>query len=126
MAKILLAEDDTFLATVVMSELSKEHETRRVPDGEQVFLVLEHWQPDLIVLDLLMPNMDGFQVLERLKQDPSRSSIPVLVLTNLGSREDLERAKKAGAAETIVKVDFTPQQLHQRINLFIAQGMKKA
>lgn len=118
MKKILLAEDDTFLASVVVGELGKEHEVRRVPDGEHVLPALGEWRPDLILLDLVMPNMDGFQVLELLRQDASRASIPVLVLTNLGGK-DLERAKEMGARDTIVKIDYTPRELHEKINKFL-------
>ncbi len=118
MAKVLLAEDDAFLALIVETELRSDHEVVRVPDGEAVFRSIERSRPDIILLDLIMPNMDGFQVLEKLKRDVSLSSIPVLVLTNLGEKQDIERAMKAGAADVLVKVNYAPRELHEKINQF--------
>ncbi|HEY4522691.1 MAG TPA: response regulator [Candidatus Paceibacterota bacterium] len=119
MARILLAEDDTFLASIVSRELRSEYDVIAVRDGVQLFQQIERGRPDVILLDLIMPDMDGFQVLARLKKDPSLSSIPVLVLTNLGEKADVARALEAGAAEVMVKVDFTPQELHEKINRFL-------
>ena len=126
MAKILIIEDDTFLASVLMQELGKEHEVRRADDGLLALKALKDWTPEMMILDLMMPNMDGFEFLEQVKKNATHASIPVLVLTNLGGKEDLARAKAAGALEAIVKVELTPKQVHQRVNDFIAQHVKKA
>ena len=72
-------------------------------------------KPDLILLDLLLPNIDGFEVLERVKADQSLGSIPVIIISNLGQKEDIERALKLGAVDYMVKAQFTPAEIIKRV-----------
>lgn len=116
MARILLVEDDTFLASIISRELSSAgYAMDLASEGEAAFQQIKENAPNLILLDLLMPHMDGFQVLEKIKADPATSAIPVIVLSNLGDEKDIERAKKLGALDYYVKVEFSPQSIREKV-----------
>lgn len=108
MINILVAEDDKFLSAAYRVKLSKKgwHVTI-VEDGHEVIDYLEKQKPSLILLDLIMPNMDGFEVLEAVaKVDPDHK-IPIIVASNLGQKEDVDRALSLGARDFIIKSEST-------------------
>lgn len=106
--KILVVEDDFFLIKVFQTKLSKSgYEVQIAADGVIAFEVLKTFTPDLIMLDLVMPRKDGFEVLEDLNKDPKLKKIPVVVLTNLGQESDIERVKKYGVKDYLVKSDIS-------------------
>jgi DNA-binding response OmpR family regulator len=114
--KILLVEDDGFLASIYAQKLELEgFEAALATNGEDGLRLAQKDHPDLILLDLLMPKMDGFEVLEELKKDSDTKSIPVLVLTNLGQKEDVERCLKLGAKGYIIKAHALPHETVNRI-----------
>lgn len=122
MAKVIIAEDDKFLLKAYQVKLSKSgFEVRYATDGAEVLEILKTFKPDLIVLDLIMPKHDGFYVLEQLKNDPISSKIPVLVTSNLGQKEDIDRAKALGAHEYIIKSDLSLNDLVNKISSIIAR-----
>lgn len=103
--KILIVEDDKFLSLVLKGRLEKEGIiVIQAFDGKDALDVLKKDIPDLILLDLIMPNMSGFEFLETLRQDPQYSTIPVVVISNLGQESDIEKAKTLGVIEYYVKV----------------------
>ena len=117
MKKILVAEDDTFLANAYRVKLEKVgYELKQAGSGEEALRILESFTPDVIVLDLVMPGKDGFATLEEIKQNPKWKSIPVLVASNLGQKEDIDRATQLGAADYIVKSDLSMAGLVAKIN----------
>ena len=77
-------------------------------------------KPDLILLDLILPGIDGFEVLSQTKKDPEVSSIPVIILSNLGQKEDIERGLKLGATDYLIKAHFTPGEIIEKIRLIIS------
>ena len=112
MRKILIIEDDKFLRELISKKLdSEDFETISAVDGENGLKILKEKKPDLILLDLILPGMDGFEVLSRIKADPMLSSIPVIILSNLGQREDVEKGLKLGAVDYLVKAHFTPNEI---------------
>jgi CheY-like chemotaxis protein len=114
--KILLTEDDGFLASIYAQKLELEgYEVTLATNGEDGLRLAQKDHPDLILLDLLMPKMDGFEMLEQLKGDAGLKDIPVLVLTNLGQKEDVERCLKLGAAGYIIKAHSLPHETVKRI-----------
>ncbi|MFZ2803737.1 MAG: response regulator [Patescibacteria group bacterium] len=114
--KILLVEDDGFLASIYAQKLEVEgFETSLATNGEDGLKFAAKDKPALILLDLLMPKMDGFEVLEKLKADEKLKNIPVLVLTNLGQREDVERCIKLGAVGYIIKAHSLPNETVNRV-----------
>lgn len=107
-AKILVVEDDFFLIKVFQTKLSNEgFHVEIAADGVLAMEILTRFAPDLILLDLVMPRKDGFEVLEDLSKDKKFSQIPVIVLTNLGQDSDIERVKKYGVVDYLVKSDIS-------------------
>lgn len=106
MKKILIAEDDVFLQKVFEAKMKKVgYEIRIATDGEEVAAILAEFTPDLIVLDLILPKKNGFEILKELKGSSKWKDIPVIVTTNLSQPEDKERVRALGASEYIVKSD---------------------
>jgi len=111
--KILIVEDDEFLRSLTAKRLEKEGYVVAVAvDGESA----AQERPDLIFLDLLLPGLDGFEVLGKLKANTELKVVPVVVFSNLGQKEDIERAKQLGANEFLVKANFTLDDVVLKIN----------
>ncbi len=101
--RILLAEDDRFLRKAAEATLRQNGFTvLTAVDGEEALRLARAEAPDLVLLDLIMPKVQGFEVLRALKQDPATAGIPVIVLSNLGQDSDVQRALEAGAAEYLM------------------------
>ncbi|MDO8663534.1 MAG: response regulator [Candidatus Wildermuthbacteria bacterium] len=114
--KILIVEDDKFLRELITQKLSKEgFEVRDAVDGEDGIKKIKEERPDLVLLDLILPSIDGFEVLSRIKGDLALSSIPVIILSNLGQKEDVERGLKLGAVDYLIKAHFTPGEIIEKI-----------
>lgn len=102
--KILLVEDDTALAAVYQSRLELEgFDVERVTNGEEALSKVVEYQPDLIVLDVMMPKINGFDVLDILRNTPETTNVRVIMLTALSQPKDKERAKELGADDYLVK-----------------------
>ena len=116
MAKILIIEDDKFLRELIARKLSDENfEIEQAIDGEEGMKKIKQLKPDLVLLDLILPGIDGFEVLVKMKEEPNLSSIPVIILSNLGQREDVERGLKLGAVDYLVKAHFTPNEIIKKV-----------
>ena len=115
MKKILIIEDDKFLRELITRKLEKEgYETSQAVDGEDGFKKVSSEKPDLILLDLILPGIDGFEVLSRIKKDDQLSGIPVIILSNLGQKEDVERGLNLGAIDYLIKAHFTPTEIIEK------------
>lgn len=102
--KILLVEDDAALASVYKTRLEAEgFDVRHVDNGEDALTNAMEYRPDLIVLDVMMPKIDGFDVLDILRQTPETTSMRVIMLTALSQAKDKERAEQLGADDYLVK-----------------------
>ena len=117
MAKtILIIEDDKFLRELIAQKLIKEgYEISEAIDGEEGFKKVKEEKPALVLLDLILPEIDGFEVLARMKDDPGLAQIPVIILSNLGQKEDVERCLKLGAVDYLIKAHFTPGEIIEKI-----------
>jgi DNA-binding response OmpR family regulator len=114
--KILIIEDDKFLRELISMKLRKEGYTIvEAVDGEEGEKKIKEEKPDLVLLDLILPGIDGFEVLSRIKEDPTVSSIPVIILSNLGQKEEIEKGLKLGAIDFLVKAHFTPGEIIEKI-----------
>ena len=114
--KILIIEDDKFLRDLIQQKLTKEgFLTVVASDGEEGVRAAQSEIPHLVLLDLILPGIDGFELLKQLKGDQKTSAIPVIVLSNLGQKEDMERALKNGAEDFMVKAHFTPSEIVTKI-----------
>src|SRR5476651_2183773 len=120
MKSILVAEDDKFLANAYRIKLTKAgFEVHIARDGQEAVDVLKTLKPDLILLDLVMPTKDGFTALEEIKANPSIKDIPVIIASNLGQKEDLDKGMKLGAVDFIVKSDLSLENLIKKINTIL-------
>jgi len=114
--KILIVEDDTFLRELISQKLSNEgYDITEAADGEQGLKELEKEKPDLILLDLILPGLDGFEFLSKLKEDAQLSGVPVIILSNLGQKDDIEKALQMGADDYLIKAHFTPGEIVNKV-----------
>lgn len=121
--KVLVVEDDSFLAGIYTTKLGLEgFDVLSASDGEAGLKVAKKDLPDIILLDILMPKMDGFEVLDALKKDPTTDKIPVIILTNLGQKEDVERGLKGGAVDYLIKAHFVPADTVAKIRKVLAKS----
>ena len=114
--RILLAEDDRFLRKAAETALKRQGFTvLAAVDGEEALRMARTEAPDLILLDLIMPKLQGFEVLRALKADPATAAIPVIILSNLGQDSDVKQAMEAGAAGYFVKANLSLQALVKQV-----------
>ncbi|MDD3646954.1 MAG: response regulator [Candidatus Dojkabacteria bacterium] len=114
--KILIAEDETFLRSIIKSKLAKSgYEVIEVEDGEAALRSIQNDKPDLVLLDLMMPKMNGYDVLKKIKEDPELANIPVIVLSNLGQDSDIEKGKELGAVDYIVKSNVSINEVLKKV-----------
>lgn len=115
---ILLIEDDPFLSSVLRLKLEKESfKVIRAADGEEAlhFLTEQGIKPDLILLDLILPKKNGFEVLETIRQDPLLEKLPVIIISNLGQPSDIERGKALGIIDYFVKARLSVEELVNKV-----------
>lgn len=117
MKKILIIEDDKFLRELIAKKLVEEGYTiSEAKDGEEGLKKIQEEKLDLILLDLILPGIDGFEILTRLKKDTTLPQLPIIILSNLGQRDDVERGLRLGAIDFLIKAHFTPQEIVNKIN----------
>lgn len=113
---ILIIEDDKFFRELVSQKLFKEgYEVLDAVDGEEGIKLAKEKKPDLILLDLILPGMDGFDILANLKDNSETFPIPVIILSNLDQKEDMERVFKLGAADFLIKARSTPGEVVDKV-----------
>ena len=116
MAKILVVEDDQFLRELIVQKLTNEkYEVLEAVDGQRAVTMIQEEHPDLVLLDLILPGTDGFEVLRKIREGATTKTIPVIILSNLGNKEDIEKGKKLGAVDYLIKAHFTPGEVVSRI-----------
>lgn len=114
--KVLIIEDDQFLRELISKKLFKEgYNVSEAFDGEEGIKKVKTEQPDLVLIDLILPGIDGFEVLSQMKADSNLTSIPVIILSNLGQKEDIEKGLKLGAVDYLIKAHFTPGEIIDKI-----------
>ena len=114
---ILIVEDDEVLLRALYILFHNSNYTiATANDGDTALKMAQRLNPDLVLLDLLLPIMDGFDVLKNLKADPKLKNISVIVLSNLGASQDIERAKSLGASDYFIKAETDLEVLAEKIN----------
>lgn len=125
MSKILLIEDDKFLRELIIQKLGREgYEVAEAPEGEAGLVKMKEEKPDLVLLDLILPGIDGFEVLSRIKKDPELVSTPVIILSNLGQRDDVQKGIDLGAEDYLIKAHFTPGEIVEKIKITLEKKKK--
>ncbi len=113
---ILIVEDDEFFSGLVAQKLNQAgFEVLIAHSGKEAFEIMAEKTPALMILDLMMPEMDGFEVVSRMKKDEKLKSVPVVVLSNLGQREEVDKAMALGADDFLIKVNFTLDEIVEKI-----------
>lgn len=114
--KILIVEDDKFLAKMLSKVLeSSNYEVVFATNGKEGLLKAANSDIDLILLDIMLPDIDGFDILESLKRDDKTKKIPVIILSNLGQPEDVSRGRQLGARDYLVKSDLSLDEVVKKI-----------
>ena len=114
--KILIVEDDKFVRELIVQKLTEEKfEVSSAKDGEEGVKKAESEKPDLILLDLILPGIDGFEVLSRIRKNPETEKISVIVLSNLDEKGDVDRGVKLGANDYLIKAHFTPKEIVEKV-----------
>ena len=118
--KILIVEDDKFLRELIVKKLLGEnYDVIEAADGEEGVKKIKEEKPDLVLLDLILPGIDGFGVLSQVKEDPAFALLPVIILSNLGQKDDVERGLKLGAVDYMIKAHFTPGEIIEKIRTIL-------
>lgn len=114
--KILIVEDDNFVAEVYIAKLAEMgYEATLAQNGEEGLKELKKNKIDLILLDILMPVMNGVEMLEEIKKRPEWKNIPVILLTNVGEKESIQKVRDLGVKNYLIKSHFTPAEVIEKI-----------
>ncbi len=123
--KVLSIEDDAFLSSLVATKLSENgFAVVTAATGTDGIAKAKNEIPDVILLDLMLPDMGGFDILKELRADETTASIPVIILSNLGGREEIEESVKLGASSYLIKSNVLPQEVVDMVNDRIAAREK--
>jgi DNA-binding response OmpR family regulator len=115
--KILIVEDDVFMNTLLAQKFSKMGALMfSAKNGEEVFEFLRVQKVDVIGLDILLPGMNGFDILRKIKADPNLKDIPVVILSNLGQKNDIDMGLKLGAKKFLVKALYSMDELAEQFS----------
>ncbi|MDD5145413.1 MAG: response regulator [Candidatus Pacebacteria bacterium] len=114
--KILLIEDEEIMVNLLQKKLAKEGYNISVArDGEEGLEKMRESAPDLVLLDIIMPKKGGFEVMAEMISDEKLKEIPVIVISNSGQPVELDKAKKLGARDWLIKTEFDPQEIIEKV-----------
>lgn len=120
--KLVLVEDEPMMLEQYTMKLEKAgFNVVIAKDGEEGLALIKKEKPDLVLLDIILPKMDGFLVLEEIQKDAGLKKIPVILLTNLGQENDVKKGLAMGAKEYVVKANYTPTQLAEKVKELAAK-----
>ena len=123
--KIVLVEDDTFLAGMYMTKLGLEgFDVDLASDGEKGWKMIQEEKPALVLPDLILPKLSGLDVLAKIKKEDAIKDIPVIILTNLGQRDDVAKGLSLGAADYLIKAHFMPSEVVEKIKKLLSRPSK--
>jgi DNA-binding response OmpR family regulator len=112
---LLLVEDDSFLIEILVKKFKDNNfNVIHAGNGKDALRKAHDEDPDIIMLDIILPGMNGFEILEKLKNDETVADIPVAFLSNLGQKEDIEKGNKLGAVDFIVKANHSLDEIVKR------------
>ncbi len=116
MKKLLIIEDEEVLLSLLQKKLIAEGYDVSIAENGAIGLeVMRKVMPDLVLLDIVMPKKDGFQVMEEMREDESLKNIPVVIISNSGQEVELERAKELGARDWLIKTEFDPMEVIEKV-----------
>ncbi|MCP6718397.1 MAG: response regulator [Patescibacteria group bacterium] len=120
MKKVLIIEDEDLIMDLLKKKLIQEgYEVSTAYDGEQGIEKLKNVKPDIVLLDIVMPKKSGYEVMEEMSKDPELSKIPIIVISNSGQPVELDKAKNLGAEDWLVKTEFDPKEVVEKVRRLI-------
>jgi len=124
--KILLIEDDTFLSGMYIAKMTLENlDVLLANDGQEGIELAKKYKPDLILLDLILPKIDGYTVLKTIRQNTALKSTPVVLLTNLSQKENINKAMKYGIEDYLIKAHFMPSEVIEKVKTILRKKQAK-
>lgn len=123
--QILIIEDDKFLGDILLNHLSRGEETwvlDLAKTGDEGLGKMRTAKPDLLLLDLVLPGIDGYEVLRQIKADPALADIRVIILSNLGQKSEVEKGMQLGAEDFLVKANHDVDDIRNKVKEFLAKG----
>lgn len=120
--KILIVDDEQVLLSVATTSFEQSgYEVKGLASPDGIVKIVHEWKPDIILLDILMPNVNGFDVLRSLKSDLVAASIPVFIFSNLDSQEEIAKALEGGAAGYLTKANYSLEDVQKKIEELLAE-----
>lgn len=114
--KIIIIEDEELMLDLLQTKLTKEgYEISIARNGEEGLRVMREVKPDLVLLDIVMPKMSGLEVMEEMAKDKEIKDIPVIIISNSGQPVEIDKAQKLGAKDWLVKTEFDPQEVVDKV-----------
>ena len=116
MKKILLVEDDSFIIDIYITKLKEVgFSVQSAVNGEDAIVKIKQSKPDLVLLDIVLPQVTGFEFLQKIKSMPELKNVPVIVLSNLGQKKEVEKGLDLGAVKYLIKAHYTPTEVVKEI-----------
>lgn len=123
---ILLVEDEELLANILKQRLEKEgFNVVLARDGEEALGILKDAKPDLLLLDIILPKVSGFELMSKLQEDPRYAKVPIVVVSNLGQEGDIKKGETLGAVGYFVKAHLSIEELVERVKKFLEESKAK-
>ncbi|MDP1538542.1 MAG: response regulator [bacterium] len=114
--KILLIEDEEILINLLQRKLTQEgYEVSVARNGEEGLRLMRETMPDIVLLDIVMPKMGGLEVMEIMQKDKELKNIPVIIVSNSGQPVEIDKARKLGAKDWLIKTEFDPQEVVDKV-----------
>ena len=123
---IVLVEDDDFISEMYALKFKDGYDVHVARDGAEGLEMIKKVKPDLVLLDIILPQLDGFEVLERVKKEESVKDIPVILLTNLGQKQNIKKGLRLGAVDYVIKAHYTPSEVVEKVNKVLADAGRRA
>jgi len=123
MKKVLIIEDEQLIADLLQRKLQGQGYYAVVArDGEAGLAAIKKEKPDLVLLDILLPRMNGFEVLAEVKKDEEIKGTPIIIISNSGQAAEIDRAKEVGVEDWLIKTEFDPQEVVDKVRRQIGPG----
>ena len=121
MKKILLAEDDPFIIDIYTTKLKQAGlEVEVVSEGDEVLEKTKQYKPDLLLLDIVLPTMNGWEILRAIRQSDDLKDQPIVILSNLYQKDEVEKGLKLGALKYLIKAHYTPSEVVEEVKKILA------
>jgi CheY-like chemotaxis protein len=120
--KILLIEDEKIMIGLLEKKLTREgYDVSVAENGEEGLEMMRKLKPDIVLLDIIMPKMGGFEVMEEMNKDPELKKIPIVIISNSGQPIELGKARELGARDWLIKTEFDPQEVLEKVKKQIGE-----